>query len=59
MYQLYHASPVLMLQQLVDNWIMGLESPDTVMPPVVRIAEFPSPEYEDDGFWEQVTCVFS
>lgn len=52
--QLYHQSPVLMLQQLVDNWIMLLEGSSAVTPPVVRITEFPSPGYETDGFWAQV-----
>ncbi|CAN0562576.1 unnamed protein product, partial [Ectocarpus sp. 12 AP-2014] len=32
---LYHQSPVLMLQQLVDNRIMSLEG-STATPPVVR-----------------------
>ncbi|CAM9263174.1 unnamed protein product [Hapterophycus canaliculatus] len=55
---LYHQSPVLVLQQLVDNWIMGLES-SSVAAPVVRIAEFPSPGYESDGFWSQVGAMFA
>lgn len=49
-----------MLQQLVDSWIIDLEqgSTATATPPVARITEFPSPEYESDGFWAQVTnCV--
>lgn len=51
--QLYHQSPALMLQQLVDNWIMDSEEP-AAAPPVVRITEFPHPGYEQDGFWQQV-----
>lgn len=55
--QLYHQSAVLVLQQLVDNWIMGLEGSTAVTPPVVRVTEFPSPGYETDGFWSQVTTA--
>ncbi|CAM9216529.1 unnamed protein product, partial [Ectocarpus fasciculatus] len=58
---LYHQSPVLMLQQLVDSWIIDLEqgSTATATPPVARITEFPSPEYESDGFWAQVGSMFA
>lgn len=52
--QLYHQSPVLMLQQLVDNWIMDMEGSTAATPPVVRVTEFPSPAYGSDGFWSQV-----
>lgn len=52
--QLYHQSPVLMLQQLVDGWIMQETVGATVTPPVVRVADFPNPEYEEDGFWSGV-----
>ena len=53
--QLYHQSPVMMLQQLVDTWIMELEGGATTTPPVVRVTEFPSPVYSDDGFWSNVS----
>ena len=52
--QLYHQSAVMMLQQLVDNWIMDSEG-DIDTPPVVRVTEFPSPEFSDDGFWSSVS----
>lgn len=42
-----------MLQQLVDGWITEIEGSVTVAP-VVRIADFPNPAYEDDGFWSTV-----
>lgn len=54
--QLYHQSVVLTLQQLVDSWIVEREG-STVDPPVVRVTEFPSPSYEDDGFWAQVRMI--
>jgi len=46
-----------MIQQLVDNWIMMIEDaiPDT--PPVVRVADFPNPQWEDDGFWSAVSLM--
>eukprot|EP00903_Cladosiphon_okamuranus_P016293 g15025.t1 len=50
---IYHASPVLMLQQLVDNWIMEIEGSTAIVPPVVRISELPNPEYESEGFWQE------
>lgn len=53
--QQYHHSAVMMLQQLVDNWIMDLEGGATTTPPVVRVTEFPSPELSDDGFWSSVS----
>ena len=48
-----------MIQQLVDNWIMAQEGaiPDT--PPVVRVADFPNPQYEDDGFWSTVSLMIT
>eukprot|EP00903_Cladosiphon_okamuranus_P008962 g8576.t1 len=55
---LYHQSAVLMLQQLVDAWIMESEG-STAAPPVVRITEFPHPPYDEDGFWEQVGTMFA
>lgn len=47
-----------MLQQLVDNWIMGSEGSTAAAPPVVRITEFPHVAYEEDVFWEQVSTRY-
>lgn len=52
--QLYHQSAVVMLQQLVDNWIMNSEG-GTNTPSVARVTDFPNPEYSDDGFWTIVS----
>ncbi|CAM9479565.1 unnamed protein product [Laminaria digitata] len=51
----------MMIQQLVDNWIMDSEASagGTFTPPVVRVTEFPSPEYEDDGFWSSIGGTFA
>ncbi|CAM9405596.1 unnamed protein product, partial [Scytosiphon promiscuus] len=55
---IYHQSPVLMLQHLVDSRIMALEGSDAD-PPVVRITEFPNLEYAEDGFWSQIGGMFA
>lgn len=52
--QMYHQSPSLILQGLVDSWIMVQEGVDDV-DITVRLSEFPSPSYEDDGFWSGVS----
>ena len=45
----------MMLQQLVDTWIMDSEGGTTITPPVARVTDFPNPEYTDDGFWSSVS----
>lgn len=52
---MYHQSPSLILQGLVDSWIMMQEGVDDV-DITVRLSEFPSPSYEDDGFWSGVSA---
>ena len=44
-----------MLQQLIDNWIMTNEGVTPDIPPVVRVADFPNPEWQSDGFWSLVS----
>ncbi|CAM9360676.1 unnamed protein product [Chrysoparadoxa australica] len=55
--QSYYVSGVLSLQQLVDNFIISQEgSAGSVQ---YRVANFPSNEYETDGFWDSVGFMFS
>ena len=53
--QAYHQAGVLMLQQLVDNWIMTQEGASLDSPPVLRVADFPNPQWQTDGFWSSVS----
>lgn len=54
--QLYFASGILQLQHVVDSWILSVEggADGEAAAPTIRLADFPSPEYEDSGFWAQV-----
>lgn len=56
--KLYHQSSVLAIQQLVDSWIISQTVPEgsSTDPQVqVRMAEFPHPEYAENGFWADVS----
>ncbi|CAM9541397.1 unnamed protein product [Ascophyllum nodosum] len=54
----YHQAGVLMLQQLVDNWIMTQEGASLDSPPVLRVADFPNPQWQTDGFWSSASFMF-
>ncbi|CAN0348380.1 unnamed protein product [Pylaiella littoralis] len=59
---LYHQSSVLAIQQLVDSWIISQTVPEgsSTDPQVqVRMAEFPHPEYAENGFWADADFAFA
>lgn len=56
--KLYHSSSVLAIQQLVDGWIISHSVADgsSAAPQVqLRMSEFPHSEYEENGFWADVS----
>ncbi|CAM9958417.1 unnamed protein product, partial [Discosporangium mesarthrocarpum] len=55
----YISSGILTLQNLVDSFILHQSTGGSMDAPTVRVADFPHPEYAENGFWSQIGTFFS